>query len=64
MEVCLCYYNNFNHPQGDSPISFCMKHVITVLNASIGLYSMWTNLSVEKGSFYCQTDKFAHQGTQ
>ena len=37
MEVSLFYYNNFNHPQKDWPISFCMKRVITVLNASISL---------------------------
>ena len=27
-------------------------------------YSVRTNLSVEKRSFYYEADKFAHQGTQ
>ena len=31
------WYFNFNHPRTDWPISFCMKHVYTVLNISIGL---------------------------
>ena len=33
-----------------------MKHVITVLNISVGPYSMRTNSRVEKGSFYFETD--------
>ena len=32
----LLLFNNFNHPQRDESISFSMKHVIAVLNVSIG----------------------------
>ena len=37
IEISLCYFYNFNHPQKDWPISFRMKYVITVMNISIGL---------------------------
>ena len=37
IEINLCYFNNFNHPQRDWPISFRMKYEITVMNISIGL---------------------------
>ena len=37
VEISLCYFNNFNHPQRDQPNLFRMKYVITVMNISIGL---------------------------
>ena len=37
VEISLCYFNNFNHPQRDWPISFRMKYVITFMNISTGL---------------------------
>ena len=37
VEISLCYFDNFNHPQGDWPISFRMKRVITITDILIGL---------------------------
>ena len=37
IETSLCYFNNFNHPQRDQPISFRMKQVIGVMNISTDL---------------------------
>ena len=37
IEISLCYFNNYNHLQRDYPISFRMKHVITVMKISITL---------------------------
>ena len=63
VKISLHYFNNFNHPQRDQPISFCMKYVITVLNISAGLRepnncSLGGDFQVPQHEEICQFDGF------
>ena len=56
IEISLCYFDNFNHPQRDWPISFGMKYVIYSHEHFNWPYSMWSNLRVAKRWFYYEAD--------